>query len=171
MNGHRWCVIDENGDAAGSGQLPHEPTAGREACLTEFTDVLKTYEVSAIAVGTSGGRADALALAREAAKDMENDIDVTEIPDGGTRTLEAMGKLEFDNHLEVAGENRGALSLARRFQDPLAELVHVDPKALGPGPPSARRATRVACARCSTRSSSRASPTWVWILPRPTSSS
>ena len=134
MNGHRWCVIDEKGEAAGSGTLPHEPTAGREACLTELTDVLKTYEVSAVAVGTTGGRADALSLAKGAVADIEQEIEVAEVPDGGTRALEAMGPLEFENHFVVPAECRGALSLARRFQDPLTELVTVDPKALALGP-------------------------------------
>jgi len=134
MQGHRWCAIDEEGKPAGSGTLPHEPTAGREACLTELTDILKTYEVAAIAVGTTGGRADALSLALEGAKDIESKIVVTEVQDGGTRTLEALGPLEFENHLVVGPECRGALSLARRFQDPLVELVHIDPKALALGP-------------------------------------
>ena len=134
MQGHRWCAIDEHGKAASSGTLPHEPTAGREACLTELTDILKTYEISAIAVGTTGGRADALALAKDAAGLMETKIDVAEIFDGGTRALEAMGPVEFENHLTVGAECRGALSLARRFQDPLSELVTIDPKALALGP-------------------------------------
>ena len=134
MQGHRWCAIDEHGNAAGSGTLPHEPTAGREACLTELTDVLTTYEIDAVAVGTTGGRADALALAKDAAGLMERSVDVAEVFDGGTRTLESLGPLEFENHLVVGPECRGALSLARRFQDPLAELVTIDPKALALGP-------------------------------------
>jgi uncharacterized protein len=134
MKGHHWCAIDEQGLPTGAGQLPHEPTAGREACLTELKEVLRTYEVTAVAVGTTGGRADAVALAKEAAADRGEDFVVTEVPDGGTRTLEAMGPVEIEDRPVVPAEARGALSLARRFQDPLAELVRIDPKALALGP-------------------------------------
>ena len=61
-------------------------------------------------------------------------LDVAVVPDGGTHALEAQGKLEVEGRPEVPPECRGALSLARRFQDPLAELVTIDPKALALGP-------------------------------------
>lgn len=134
MKGHHWCAVDEQGLPTGAGQLPHEPTAGREACLAELRQVIKTYEVAAVAVGTTGGRADAVALAQEAGSDQGEEFVVTEVPDGGTRTLEAMGSVEIGDRPVVPAESRGALSLARRFQDPLAELVRIDPKALALGP-------------------------------------
>ncbi|MDJ0974563.1 MAG: Tex-like N-terminal domain-containing protein [Planctomycetota bacterium] len=132
--GHRWCAVDAEGLPVGSGQLPHEPTAGREACLAELVDKLKTYECSAVAVGRTGGRAEAMSLAQEASQGFGDGFEVVEVADGGTRVLEAMGKLEYDDRPEVAAECRGAMSLARRFQDPLSELVSIDAKALGLGP-------------------------------------
>ncbi len=134
MQGHRWCTIDPEGLPTGSGTLPHEGTAGREACVTELAEVLKTYEADAIAVGSGGGRAEALSLAQEAVAGLGQDIDITVVTDGGTHTLEAQGKLEVADRPEVPAECRGAYSLARRFQDPLAELVAIDPKALALGP-------------------------------------
>lgn len=131
--GHRWCTVDAGGLPTGSGQLPHEPTAGREACVAELIEKLGTYECQAIAVGRTGGRAEAVSLANEAAKSVPG-LEVIEVADGGTRVLEAMGKLEFDDRPEVAPECRGALSLARRFQDPLQELATIDAKALALGP-------------------------------------
>ena len=133
--GHRWCAIDAAGQPVGSGQLPHEPTAGRDPVLAELEQVLRTYECHAIAIGTSGGRAEALSLANAVAAAREDGpLTIATIVDGGTRALESLGPLEFDDRPTVAAEQRGALSLARRFQDPLRELVQIDPKAMGLGP-------------------------------------
>lgn len=134
MQGHRWCAVDRDGLPTGSGQLPHAPTAGAQACLSELKDVLRRYEIQVVAVGTTGGRADAAGLARQAAEELGGEIEVAEVPDGGTRTLEGQGPLEVPERPVVATEHRGALSLARRFQDPLAELVTIDPRALALGP-------------------------------------
>ncbi len=129
--GHRWCAVDAEGLPAGSGTLPHEGTAGRQACLDELKEVVRTYEITAVAVGSGGGRGEALSLAEEAAGE---GVDVTIVPDGGTHVLEAQGTLEIDDRPPVPAECRGAYSLGRRFQEPLAELVTIDPKALALGP-------------------------------------
>lgn len=134
MGGHRWCAIDSEGLPTGSGTLPHEGTAGREACLAELEQVLTTYEIKAIAVGSGPGHAPALSLAEEATGTHGGEIDVTVVSDGGTHALEAQGKLEIADRPEIPPECRGAFSLARRFQDPLRELVTIEPKALALGP-------------------------------------
>lgn len=134
VQGHRWCAVDRDGLPTGSGQLPHGPTAGAEACIAELRDVLARYEIQVVALGTTGGRADALAIARAAIERLGADVEVVEVPDGGTRSLEAQGPLEVPERPVVPPEHRGALSLARRFQDPLAELVTIDPRALALGP-------------------------------------
>ncbi|MGE0193362.1 MAG: Tex-like N-terminal domain-containing protein [Planctomycetota bacterium] len=132
IKGHRWCVVDAEGLPVGSGQLPHEPTAGREACVTELKELLDRYEVQAIAIGTGGGRAEARRLVAEASPGQ--DRTVVEVHDGGTRSCEQQGDLEVADRPKVAADQRGALSLARRFQDPLHELAHIEAKALGLGP-------------------------------------
>ncbi len=132
IQGHRWCAVDEHGLPVGSGQLPHEPTAGRDACITELREVLRRYDVDVVAVGTGGGRAEARRLLSEAFGDAPRTV--VEVHDGGTRSCEQQGKLELPDCPPVAPEQRGALSIARRFQDPLRELLHIEPKALGLGP-------------------------------------
>jgi uncharacterized protein len=102
--------------------------------LAELKGVLKTYEIEAVAVGSTGGKAEALSLVREALAGRERDVAVLAIHDGGVRAVEALGKLATDDRPDVPSEHRGALTLARRFQDPLAELLTIDPKALALGP-------------------------------------
>ena len=97
IKGHRWCVVDAEGLPVGSGQLPHEPTAGREACVTELRELLDRYEVQAIAIGTGGGRAEARRLAAEASPGETRTI--VEVHDGGTRSCEQQGDLEIDDRV------------------------------------------------------------------------
>jgi uncharacterized protein len=132
--GHRWCAVDAQGLPAGCGQLPHEPTVGREPVLAELKDLLRTYEIEAVAVGQTGGKAEALALLREALGERASKIPLTVVHDGGVRAVEALPPYRAPDCPEVPSEQRGALSLARRFQDPLAELVTIDPRALALGP-------------------------------------
>lgn len=130
--GHRWCVVDGQGLPVASGTLPHEATAGRATVLDELREMLSRYEVQAVAVGSTGGKAEALGLLREALG--ERDLPLVVVHDGGVRAAEALGTLDTPGFPDVKGEHRGALSLARRFQDPLAELVTLEPKALALGP-------------------------------------
>ncbi|MFV1960038.1 MAG: Tex-like N-terminal domain-containing protein, partial [Planctomycetota bacterium] len=134
QQGHRWCAVDPGGLPTGSGQLPHEGTAGREACITELREVLRTYEIEAVAVGSGASRAEALSLANEAVAGRDPVVPVAVVSDGGTHILEAQGKIEIERRPEVPAHCRGAFSLARRFQDPLAELVGIDPMAWALGP-------------------------------------
>lgn len=130
--GHRWCAIDAQGLPAGSGTLPLEAGSGRANVVQELREVLRRHEVEAVAVGSTGGKAEALALLREALEG--RDLPLVVVHDGGVRAAEALGALDTPDCPEVKGEHRGALSLARRFQDPLAELATFDPKALALGP-------------------------------------
>jgi uncharacterized protein len=132
--GHRWCAVDEAGVPTGFGQLPHEPTAGREACLTELKEILKRYEIAVVAVGAGGGRGEAMSLAKEACESLEEKPEPLFVSDGGTKALESLGKLTFDDRPDLPSEMRGACSLARRFQNPLAELAALEPKSLNLGP-------------------------------------
>lgn len=134
QQGHRWCAVDKEGLPIDSGMLPHEATAGRAACLAELSSIVTRTEPDVIAIGGGGGRGEAWNLVREALGEARERVPVVVVPDGGVRTLESQPKLTFDGYPDVPSELRGAYSIARRFQDPLAELVGVDPRMLGLGP-------------------------------------
>lgn len=135
--GHRVAAVDEAGRAVHAGRLPHEATAGREAAVAALKELLDVHAVEVIAVGSGGGRKEAMALAEEAARATGRELLVTEVSDGGTRALETAAvekPVRTETGLEIAPEFVGALSLARRFQDPLAEYVRLDARSLGLGP-------------------------------------
>jgi len=135
--GHRTGAVDEQGRAIHAGRLPHEATAGREAAVAALRELIDAHGVDVVAIGSSNGRRDVLTLVEEARKLPGREVTVAEVLDGGTRAIEAqaVGKpVRTEGGTEIPPEFTGALSIARRFQDPLAEYVRLDPKALGLGP-------------------------------------
>jgi uncharacterized protein len=133
--GHRGAAVDERGQLVWSGRLPHEATAGREAAVEALREALRSHDVSAVAVAAAAGRKEVAALVRDAVG--SSPVEVVEVPDGGTRALEAEAVAKparTEGGGEIPPEFLGAVSIARRFQDPLAEYVRLDARSLGLGP-------------------------------------
>jgi len=119
-------------DAAGAPQaaLSLRLDAGsREAARQQLGELLASRAVQAVAVGNGpGGRASEAAL-REALRELGRDVPVLMVSDAGAAAYAASeaGRQELPGR--DSGE-RAAVSIARRLQDPLAELVKMDPKSL-----------------------------------------
>jgi len=94
--------------------------------------LVKTHEPQAIAVGNGTHGRETEAFAREVLRDIGSKAIVVMVSESGASVYSAsdVAREEFpDLDLTV----RGAISIARRLQDPLAELVKIDPKAIGVG--------------------------------------
>src|SRR4029453_576970 len=105
---------------------------GKEKAKGLLVEVVKTGKISAIAVGNGTAGRDAEAFARAAMKEAELTVPVVMVSEAGASVYSASeaAREEFpDLDLTV----RGAISIARRLQDPLSELVKVDPKSIGVG--------------------------------------
>ncbi|QDK36905.1 helix-hairpin-helix domain-containing protein [Bdellovibrio sp. NC01] len=97
-----------------------------------FGDVLKQIQIEAIAVGNGTAGRETEAFLRKVLKDLGKNIPVVMVSESGASVYSAsdIAREEFpDLDLTV----KGAISIARRLQDPLAELVKVDPKSIGVG--------------------------------------
>ncbi len=97
-----------------------------------FDEVLKQIEIQAIAVGNGTGGREAEKFIREVLKGLEKDVPIIMVNESGASVYSAsdVAREEFpDLDLTV----RGAISIARRLQDPLAELVKIEPKSIGVG--------------------------------------
>lgn len=97
-----------------------------------FGDVLKQIQIEAVAVGNGTAGRETEAFLRKVLKDLGKNIPVVMVSESGASVYSAsdIAREEFpDLDLTV----KGAISIARRLQDPLAELVKVDPKAIGVG--------------------------------------
>lgn len=104
----------------------------KEKAKKLFSEVLKQIEIEAIAVGNGTGGREAEAFIREVLKELEKEVPVVLVNESGASIYSAspVAQEEFpDLDLTV----RGAISIARRMQDPLAELVKIDPKSIGVG--------------------------------------
>lgn len=99
---------------------------------TLFGDVLKQVQIEAIAVGNGTAGRETETFLKKVLKDLGKTIPVVMVSESGASVYSAseVAREEFPD-LDVTV--KGAISIARRLQDPLAELVKVDPKSIGVG--------------------------------------
>lgn len=97
-----------------------------------FGEVLKQITIEAIAVGNGTGGREAEGFVRKVLKELGASVPVILVSESGASVYSAsdIAREEFP---ELDLTVRGAISIARRLQDPLAELVKVDPKSIGVG--------------------------------------
>jgi uncharacterized protein len=97
-----------------------------------FGEVMKQIQIQAIAVGNgTAGRQTELFL-RKILKDLGSNVPVVMVNESGASVYSA-SDVARDEFPDLDVTVRGAISIARRLQDPLAELVKIDPKSIGVG--------------------------------------
>ena len=103
-----------------------------EAGKLEFQNFVQQYNPIAIAVGNGTGGRETEKFVRAALKEIKREIIVVQVSEAGASVYSAspLAAKEFPD-LDLTF--RGAISIARRLQDPLAELVKIDPKSIGVG--------------------------------------
>ncbi|MFW6280471.1 MAG: Tex-like N-terminal domain-containing protein, partial [Halanaerobium sp.] len=130
--GCKIAVVAENGDLLETDSIyPHQPV-GKVKEAAETTSLLvKKHNVDLIVIGNgTASRETELFVSELISEGM--DVEYTIVSEAGASVYSAskIARKEFPD-LDVA--IRGAISIARRIQDPLAELVKIDPKSLGVG--------------------------------------
>ena len=109
------------------------PLTGRERAERELLDFVRRFPPSAIAVGNGTGGREAEAFVREVLQAAGvADLVVVQVSESGASVYSASDTAR-DEFPDLDLTVRGAISIARRLQDPLAELVKIDPKAIGVG--------------------------------------
>lgn len=130
--GCKLAVIDQTGKYLGNAVIHLQTESERNNAKTLLKEALKNAEIQAIAVGNgTAGRETELFL-RSTVKELGYSIPVVMVNESGASVYSAseVAREEFPD-LDVTV--RGAISIARRLQDPLAELVKIDPKSIGVG--------------------------------------
>jgi uncharacterized protein len=130
--GCKLALIDKQGNFISHTVLQMLGDGAEERAKTLFGEVLKQISIEAIAVGNGTGGREAESFVRKVLKELGHNIPVIMVSESGASVYSAseVAREEFpDLDLTV----RGAISIARRLQDPLAELVKVDPKSIGVG--------------------------------------
>jgi len=131
--GCKWTVVDDTGKMLEVGVVyptpPQRKIAEAEAVLSER---IQKYGVTAIAIGNGTASRETEQFVAALIKNKDLNIPYTIVSEAGASVYSAskLAAQEFPN-LDVS--ERSAISIARRVQDPLAELVKIEPKAIGVG--------------------------------------
>ena len=132
--GVKVAVVDNTGKLLDTGVIyPHEPRCDWEGALKALAGWATQYQVSLIAIGNGTASRETDKLAADLIKRLPQlHLRKVVVSEAGASVYSAseLASSEFPD-LDVA--LRGAVSIARRLQDPLAELVKIDPKAIGVG--------------------------------------
>lgn len=132
--GVKVAVVDATGKLLDTGVVyPHEPRKDWQGSLATLAALAKRHDVDLIAIGNGTASRETDKLAADLIE-MLGDQRITKVmvSEAGASVYSAseVAALEFPK-LDVT--LRGAVSIARRLQDPLAELVKIDPKSIGVG--------------------------------------
>ncbi len=131
--GCKVAVLDGTGRLLDDGLVwPTVPRNDRDGTMKALSRWYDQHSFEAVAVGNGTGGRETFAVVRDWAKERNVDVPVVMVSESGASVYSAS---------EVAREEmpdqdvtvRGAVSIGRRMQDPLAELVKIDPKAIGVG--------------------------------------
>ncbi|MDR1195701.1 MAG: RNA-binding transcriptional accessory protein [Endomicrobium sp.] len=133
--GCKVAVIDENGNFKEYHAIfPHEPASRVKEAEDIVVDLIEEYYVELIAIGNGTASKETVTFINNVLKNHTFKIPpkVIVVSEAGASVYSAspLATAEFPN-LDVTV--RGAISIARRLQDPLAELVKIDPKSIGVG--------------------------------------
>ncbi|MDR1076215.1 MAG: RNA-binding transcriptional accessory protein [Xanthomonadaceae bacterium] len=132
--GVKVAVVDATGKLVATDTIyPHEPRRQWEQSLRTLARLCKVHDVELIAIGNGTASRETDKLAGELiGRNPETKLQKIVVSEAGASVYSASERAarEFPN-LDVS--LRGAVSIARRLQDPLAELVKIEPKAIGVG--------------------------------------
>ncbi|HZS06317.1 MAG TPA: Tex family protein [Blastocatellia bacterium] len=130
--GCKLAVVDDSGKYVASTVMHLQSKNEQEHAKKLLGEIVRNGNIRAIAVGNGTAGRETESFVREALKEQQLSVPVVMVNESGASIYSAseVAREEFpDLDLTV----RGAISIARRLQDPLAELVKVDPKSIGVG--------------------------------------
>lgn len=129
--GCKLAVVDEYGKVLETGLVyPTEPQNKIAETRSTVRDLIFKYDINLIAIGNGTASRESEAIVADIIKDL--DVQYVIVNEAGASVYSAseLASEEFPDY--NVGE-RSAISIARRLQDPLAELVKIDPKSIGVG--------------------------------------
>lgn len=131
--GCKLAVVDDTGKVLKIDVIyPHPPVSKTKEAKEKFVKILKDYDVEMVAIGNGTASRESEQFVADILKEVDQDVFYIIVNEAGASVYSAsdIAREEFPN-FQV--EERSAVSIARRLQDPLAELVKIDPKSVGVG--------------------------------------
>lgn len=131
--GCKIAVIDETGKVLDTATVyPTAPQNDEEGAKKTLLNLINKNHVDIIAIGNGTASRESEMFVAEMIKEVKHDICYVIVSEAGASVYSA-SKLATEEYPDINVSIRGAISIARRLQDPLAELVKIDPKAIGVG--------------------------------------
>ena len=131
--GCKIAVIDDTGKLLDTATIyPTAPQNDVEGAKKVLLNLINKYKVNMIAIGNGTASRESEQFVAECIKEAKEEVHYTIVSEAGASVYSA-SKLATEEYPDVNVSLRGAISIARRLQDPLAELVKIDPKAIGVG--------------------------------------
>ncbi|MGG7621760.1 Tex family protein [Bacillus coreaensis] len=131
--GCKLAVVDETGKVLRIDVIyPHPPVSKKQEAEKKFKEIIETYEVEMVAVGNGTASRETEQFVVDMLKEQKREIYYLIVNEAGASVYSA-SDLAREEFPDFQVEERSAVSIARRLQDPLAELVKIDPKSVGVG--------------------------------------
>ena len=135
--GCKLAVIDETGKVLDTGVVyPTEPQNDIEGSQKTLINLISKYNINMVAIGNGTASRESEEFVSDTLKIIKEkynvDVYYTIVSEAGASVYSA-SKLATEEYPDLNVSLRGAISIARRLQDPLAEFVKIDPKAIGIG--------------------------------------
>ena len=131
--GCKIAVIDETGKLLATTTVyPTEPQNKVEEAKKELKELINKYDINMIAIGNGTASRESEKFVADMISEIDKKVYYAIVSEAGASVYSA-SKLATEEYPDINVSLRGAISIARRLQDPLAELVKIDPKAIGVG--------------------------------------
>ena len=131
--GCKIAVIDKTGKLLATTTVyPTEPQNDVEGSKKVLKDLIVKLQVNMIAIGNGTASRESEMFVSDMIKEIDGEIYYAIVSEAGASVYSA-SKLATEEYPDINVSLRGAISIARRLQDPLSELVKIDPKAIGVG--------------------------------------
>ena len=131
--GCKLAVLDETGKLLEYATIyPNAPMFKVEESKKKLTELIKKHNINLIPIGNGTASRETEQLVAELIRELKEEVYYTIVSEAGASVYSA-SKLATDEYPDIDVSIRGAISIGRRLQDPLAELVKIDPKSIGVG--------------------------------------
>ena len=131
--GCKLAVIDPTGKKIHIDVIyPHEPVNKKEEAKKIVLDILNKYKIDVIAIGNGTASRESESFIASLIKEADHKVEYIIVSEAGASVYSA-SKLAIEEFPDLTVEKRSAISIGRRLQDPLSELVKIDPESIGVG--------------------------------------
>lgn len=131
--GCKLAILDETGKLLDYTTIyPNEPHNKVEESKKVMKKLIEKYDIDIIPIGNGTASRETELIVSEMLNEMDREVYYTIVNEAGASVYSA-SKLANQEYPDLDVSIRGAISIGRRLQDPLAELVKIDPKSIGVG--------------------------------------